>query len=140
MTTAARTVETRVVNPLVCWLLQSPVHWLASVALVLLTYRGQQSGRGYTIPIAYARADGSLVAVTPKAETIWWTNFRQPTACTLHVRGEQRLAAGELIDDDADRAALLAVYARQRRILARLLGIDTAESELAVVRFSLEKQ
>ncbi|WP_245835404.1 nitroreductase/quinone reductase family protein [Natronolimnobius baerhuensis] len=144
MTRVARTVETRVVNPLVCWLLRSPFHWLASFALVLVTYRGQKSGRVYTIPIAYARADGVLVAVTPKAETIWWTNVREPTACTLHVRGNRRPAEGELIEDDAERAELLAAYAGQRRVLARLVGIDTArptaENELAVVRFTLEDQ
>lgn len=145
VTTVARTFETRVVNPTARWLLRSSLHWLASCVLVLVTYRGRQSGRTYAIPVAYARTNGTLVTVTPKSETVWWTNFRESVACTLRLRGRRRTAHGTLVDDD-DRAELLATYAEQRPILGRLLGIDatraagSSSQDLAVVRFVLEDQ
>ena len=139
----ARALETRVANPIVRWLLCSRVHWLASFALVLVTYRGRRTGREYTIPVAYARTDGTLVAVTPKSETVWWTNFREPTACALRLRGERRPAEGVVVTDEATRTDLLETYAAQRRVLARVLGVaptrgaDSTRRDLAVVRFSL---
>ncbi|AFZ72966.1 nitroreductase/quinone reductase family protein [Natronobacterium gregoryi] len=141
--TVGREFETRVVNPIVRWLLRSPLHPLASFALVLVTYRGRRSGREYTMPVAYARDDGTLVAVTPKSETIWWTNFREPAACTVRFRGTREPAIGEVVTDDGKRTRLLEVYAGQRRLLARVLGItdrdgDSSGDELAVVRFSLD--
>ncbi|WP_090384181.1 nitroreductase/quinone reductase family protein [Natronobacterium texcoconense] len=141
--TIAREFETRVANPVVRWLLRSPLHPLASFALVLVTYRGRRSGREYTIPVAYARDDGPLVAVTPKSETIWWTNFREPAACVVRLQGTREAAIGELVTDDAERAELLEVYAEQRRLLGRVLGLgdrdgDSSGDELAVVRFSLD--
>lgn len=144
-TTIGREFETRVANPVFRWLLRSPAHPLASFALVLVTYRGQRSGREYTIPVAYARDGGALVAVTPKSETVWWTNFREPAACTVRLQGTREPAIGAVVTDDADRADLLEAYAEQRRLLGRVLGLegardgDSSADELAVVRFSLEE-
>ena len=141
----AMTVEKRVVNPLVERLLRSRAHWLASRALTLLTYRGRHSGREYTLPVAYARRDETVVVLTPESATNWWRNFREPRACTLRLAGRRRSAVGEVVTDPAARARLGAVYAGQRRLLANLLGVSrTASSDgtqsdrgLVVVRFSL---
>jgi hypothetical protein len=47
----------RVINPLVRWLIRSPLHWLASRRLALITYTGRRSGRAYTIPVGYQLPD-----------------------------------------------------------------------------------
>ena len=141
----AMTVEKRVVNPLVERLLRSRVHWLASHALTLLTYRGRHSSREYTLPVAYARRGETVVVLTPESATDWWRNFREPRACTLRLAGRRRSAVGEVVTDPAARTRLGAVYAGQRRLLATLLGVErTASSDgtqsdhgLVVVRFSL---
>ncbi len=141
----AMAVEKRVVNPLVERLLRSRVHWLASRALTLLTYRGRHSGREYTLTVAYARRDETVVVLTPESATNWWRNFREPRACTLQLAGRRRSAVGEVVTDPAARARLGAVYAGQRRLLAKLLGVNrTASSDgapfghdLVVLRFSL---
>ncbi|EMA46484.1 hypothetical protein [Halobiforma nitratireducens] len=152
---STRTFEEHVANPLVCRLLCSQFHWLASSALTLVAYTGHRSGTRYTIPVAYARVeaagDAAIVVLTPKTETVWWTNFREPTACTLRLRGRRRPATGEVVDDDPPRTDLLESYVEQRRLLAWLLGLrkrpwgDDArrdldpDEHLAVVRFSLEE-
>jgi hypothetical protein len=50
----------RVVNPLVRWLIRSPLHRLASRRLALITYTGPRSGRRYTIPVGYQMAGAQV--------------------------------------------------------------------------------
>jgi hypothetical protein len=50
-------VRNRVINPLVRVLLRSPAHRVMSRGVLLLTYTGRRSGRRYTLPVQYARAD-----------------------------------------------------------------------------------
>lgn len=143
-----RTLERRVANPVFRTLLRSRLHWLASRWLALLSYRGRRSERRYTTPVAYARRDGALVVVTLADEANWWTNFRDPHECTLWLRGTPKDATGVVVTDGAERDALLAEYARDRRLLAPVLGVDgdrtgrtsddgTVEN-VVVVRFDLD--
>ncbi|RQG95101.1 hypothetical protein [Natrarchaeobius chitinivorans] len=143
-----KTVEERLANPLVRRLLRSRAHRIASHALAVLAYEGRVSGRGYEIPVAYARRDRTVVVLTPREATTWWKNFREPSECTLHVRGHRRSAVGEVVTDPAEGRALGAIYARQRPVLSRLLGVDPAPNpfesrvtqDFAIVRFSLERR
>src|SRR5206468_12338216 len=49
-------------NPVVAWLLRSPLHPLLSGALMLLQVTGRRTGRRYWIPVGYQR-DGSTITV-----------------------------------------------------------------------------
>ena len=53
----------RAANPLVGWLIRSPLHWLASRRLALIIYTGRRSGRPYTIPVGYEMV-GLQVTIT----------------------------------------------------------------------------
>lgn len=136
----ARRFEARIANPLFSRLLRSRLHWVTSSWLLVLSYTGRQSGETFTTPIAYAAVDDALVAVTPETTT-WWRNFREPYACTVWLRGAERSAVGEVITGD-DRATLLAEYADERGLLARMLGIEAhpgdarPNPDLVVVRFA----
>ena len=76
------------VNPLVTAVLRSPVHWILSFGLMLITVTGRRTGRRYTIPVGYQR-DGVvltiLVSEAPKKQ--WWRNFHAPAPVELHVQG-----------------------------------------------------
>ena len=50
-------------NPLLVWLLRSPLHWLASGRHMLITYTGRRTGLRITIPVWY-RTSGSEITVT----------------------------------------------------------------------------
>jgi deazaflavin-dependent oxidoreductase (nitroreductase family) len=81
-------------NPVVGWILRSPLHGLLSRGLVLLTISGRRSGRRYSIPVGYQRdAEGIVVLVSRARRKRWWRNFREPGAVTLRLRG--RDVAGE---------------------------------------------
>ncbi|MBA3948035.1 MAG: hypothetical protein H0X37_26240, partial [Herpetosiphonaceae bacterium] len=43
----------KIVNPMMTFILYTPLHRLLSNALMLLTFRGRKSGKRYTIPVGY---------------------------------------------------------------------------------------
>ena len=89
----------RVVNPLMTLLLRSPLHFLASDAILLLTFTGRQSGREYTTPVGYEQLDGTLY-VTTQTDRVWWRNLRGGADVTVRLGGERRRGRAEVIDDD----------------------------------------
>jgi len=69
-------VLNRAINPLVAWLIRSPLHWLGSRRLALITYTGRRSGRRYTIPVGYEMA-GLQVTITVGSPDgkVWWRSL-----------------------------------------------------------------
>jgi len=91
-------------NPLVVWLLRSPLHRLVDGGLMLVTVTGRRSGRRYTIPVGYQR-DGELlhVVVSKARRKQWWRNFRTPAPLEVLLLGERRSAAGCVVDPASER-------------------------------------
>ena len=82
----------RAINPLVGWLIRSPLHRLASQRLALITYTGRRSGRRYTIPVGY-QMDGLQVTITVGSpdRKVWWRSLTGTgTSVELVVRGRPR--------------------------------------------------
>jgi hypothetical protein len=105
----------RVVNPLVRAVLRSPLHWLLSGSLVLLSYTGRRTARRITIPVAYAEDAGDLVVFVGRPELKrWWRSLRGGAPVTLRLRGEERSALAETVTGDAE-----AIAAGRRVYLAR---------------------
>ena len=142
-----RALEGRIANSILRILLRSPLHALVSRWLVLVSYDGRRTGRRYTFPVVYHQRPDDVTVVTPRGESVWWTNFRTPRRCTLHLRGTERPAVGEVVTDD-ERGRLLVDYLATHPIVGRMLGVgadawrsgdrfERATDDLAVVRFSL---
>ena len=75
-------------NPIVSWLLRSPLHRLASRALVLVRVTGRRTGRRYWIPVGYQRDGDALVVLVSRARRKqWWRNYREPGEVELLLRG-----------------------------------------------------
>jgi len=76
-------------NPLMRVLLRSPLHWVLSSQLGLVTVEGRKSGRRYTFPVGYQR-DGSrvVILVSKAARKSWWRNYREPGPMELLLRGK----------------------------------------------------
>ena len=87
------------VNPLMKLLLRSPLHFLASEALLLITFTGRKSGREYTTPVGYEQLDGTLY-VTTQTDRVWWRNLRGGAEVSVRLRGEPRRGRAEVIEDD----------------------------------------
>lgn len=86
------------INPLVAAVLRSPLHWLLSFGLMLITVTGRRSGRRYTIPVGYQRHDDLLtilVSEAPKKQ--WWRNFHEPAAVIVRVKGKPLEGVAQLV-------------------------------------------
>ena len=85
-------------NGLVLALLRSPLHGLASKALLILSWSGRKSGRRFSIPLGYQEDEDALIVVISKRdEKTWWRNFQTPWPADLVVRGTRRSALGEIV-------------------------------------------
>jgi len=76
-------------NPVVTWLLRSPMHGLLSRALMLLQVTGRRTGRRYWIPVGYQRAGDTITVLVSRApRKLWWRNFRDPAPVVMLLRGQ----------------------------------------------------
>lgn len=58
-------------NPMMKWLIASPLHIFVSKNMMLITYTGRKSGVTYTTPVNYLR-EGNTLYVTSWRERTWW--------------------------------------------------------------------
>ena len=98
-------------------ILRSPLHGVVSKSLLLISFTGRKSGRGYTTPVSYSQ-NGNQVAIFTHAK--WWKNLRDDTPVTLRLRGREVQGLAELVAEDKEAvAAGLAAHLRKVRSDAR---------------------
>ena len=86
-------------NPIVSWMLRSPLHGLMSNSTMLITFAGRKSGKSYTTPVNYVRDDHTLLVVSPK-DRVWWRNLRGGAPVTVHVRAQTFRGVGRAFEDE----------------------------------------
>jgi len=157
MTPAARRriveLSTRM-NPFVRFILRSPVHWLFSPGLLLITVAGRKTGRRYTIPVGYHEmGDAIVVMVAEPRSKQWWRNYRVPGSVGLHHRGRTCSATATLVPFGTDEFRVRAEHCFGRsRIVARLFDVSydlrsglmdeqlaALEHRLAIVKIALNR-
>jgi deazaflavin-dependent oxidoreductase (nitroreductase family) len=141
-------------NPLIAAVLRSPLHFLLSSGLALITVTGRRSGRRYAIPVGYQReGDGVVVMVSEAKHKQWWRNFYEPAPVALRLRGSDRRGTAELVapgSDDFRRyteqtLSRLPWMARvfhveyEREGGLRTDQLDDLGEEIAIVRIALER-
>lgn len=90
-------------NPVIAWLLRSPLHGLVDSAMLLVTVTGRRSGRRYTIPVGYRRRGDVLDVLVSKAPTKqWWRNYREPGPVEVLLRGEVRRGVARVVPSDTE--------------------------------------
>jgi deazaflavin-dependent oxidoreductase (nitroreductase family) len=91
-------------NRIVLAVLRSPAHRLLSGMALELRYTGRRSGRGYVLPVQYARA-GSRLVVAPQApeSKTWWRNFRTAQPVTVRIAGELLDGTARVVERDDSR-------------------------------------
>ena len=98
----------RLYNPLVVWLLRSPLHHLMSGSVLLLTFEGRRSGRTYTTPVNYVREGEDLLLVAARDHT-WWKNLRGGAPVGLRFRDRDEEGVAEALEGASAEEALLSV-------------------------------
>ncbi|MGI8586720.1 MAG: nitroreductase/quinone reductase family protein [Chloroflexia bacterium] len=111
----------KVINPVMRAILRSPLHGLASNALVVLTYKGRKTGKVYSTPVGYHRTGDGLLVFTSSS---WYHNFEGGANVTLTLRGRREPARAEVVqDEDEVFRNVMAILDRIGRNNSRRLGI-----------------
>jgi len=143
---AFRWAESRIANPVLRRVLRSPLHWLVSRWLLLLSYEGRRSGRRFTTPVLYVRDGDAYVVTTVRDSAVWWRNFTNGHPATLWVGGEPVPVEGRAETDPSAVADWIAsLRDRGHERLPAMLGapadaasesLESAARTLVYVRFS----
>jgi deazaflavin-dependent oxidoreductase (nitroreductase family) len=86
-------------NPIVIWLLRSPLHGLMSGSTMLITFSGRKSGKSYTTPVNYVWDDRTLLVVSPR-DRLWWRNLRGGAPVTVRVRARNLRGVGRVFEGE----------------------------------------
>lgn len=111
-------------NPLVIWLLRSPMHSLADKQTMVITVTGRKSGRRYTFPVSYVR-DGETLLIISQRDHTWWKNLQNDAPATVLLQSHTLQVRGETFTDTELAAKILLhilqlVPAYQRLLHVRL--------------------
>jgi len=96
----------RLQNPMMKWLLGSPLHFFTSGMFMLITFTGRKSGKTYMTPVQYRREGNTLYVIT-SADYTWWKNLRGGAEVKLRLRGKDVSAWSETSSDPATIAAVI---------------------------------
>jgi hypothetical protein len=88
-----------IINPTMRILLRSPLHFLKSRSVMLITFTGKKSGRRFTTPVRYVRV-GDTVRCFTSPENLWWRNLREGAAVSLRIEGKERTYWAATIDNN----------------------------------------
>lgn len=98
---SATPVFFRILNPVMKTLLKSPLHSLASGGIMIITFKGNRTGREYSTPISYyADEDGCIYCFT---HANWWRNLQDGAEVKLRMKGEDYRGYAEAVPDDIDQ-------------------------------------
>lgn len=95
------------INPIMRFLLRSPVHGLFSNSLMLITFKGRKSGRIFTTPVRYIRYEKSILCFS-SSENTWWRNLVGGAEVKLNIKGsEERYLATAITESEETKKWLL---------------------------------
>jgi hypothetical protein len=86
-----------IVNRTMKFILRSPVHGMVSKTVLLITFKGRNSGKTYTTPVSYSQFDDQVYIFS---HANWWKNLRGGTPVTLRIQGRDFLGLVESITKD----------------------------------------
>ena len=114
------------INPIVIWLLRSPLHRLLSGSTMLVTYQGRKSKRQITLPVNYVWDGEQLITLSMRKRT-WWRNLRRGAPVTLRLKGKNLPAQAETFDEIERLLPGLKVLLKQMPQAARYLQVTYDE-------------
>ena len=91
-----------IINPVMRFLLRSPIHFLWSKSLMLITFTGRKSGKSFTTPVRYVRKGRTIHCFTAM-ENQWWRNLREGADVVLRIEGQDLPYHATALTDDPGR-------------------------------------
>lgn len=112
-------------NPIVTWLLRSPLHRFLDQNTMVMTVSGRRSGKLYTFPVSYIR-DGETLLVISQKDRTWWKNLQGGAKVSVFVQGHTLHARGETFTDTEMAANILLQILQRVPAYQRLLHVPLA--------------
>jgi hypothetical protein len=112
----------KLVNPMLGFLLRTPLAGPVRKQLMVLSFTGRKTGRPFTLPVSAHVIDNDLYALTGAA---WKQNFRDGAPAQVVYDGKSTAMCGELI---TDRAIVSDLYKR----CAESYGVRRAQTMIGL--------
>jgi deazaflavin-dependent oxidoreductase (nitroreductase family) len=108
-------------NPMMMWILRSPLHGMLSGNTMIVTYTGRKSGKTYSTPVNYVR-DGDVLWVVSYRHRTWWRSLHDAKV-TVRVRGNDLAGVAEAITEQQEVADCLMAFLRKAPQIAKYIGV-----------------
>jgi deazaflavin-dependent oxidoreductase (nitroreductase family) len=109
-------------NPIMIWLLKSPMHGTVSKNIMLVTVTGRKSGKSISTPANYLR-DGNTLWVISWRERKWWRNLRGGAKVRVLLAGKDLEGSGQIIEEEQAVAKSLFEYYQKVPKIAKYVQI-----------------
>jgi len=113
-------------NPIMKWLIRSPLHGFVSKSMLVIGYTGRKSGKRYETPVNYVRTGDDLL-VTSRRNRTWWRNMLGGAPVTVWLRGKQIQANADAYSEQVDVTRYLQAYLDQVPQNARYFNVALDE-------------
>lgn len=120
-------------NPIIKWLLKSPLHGFVSKNMMLVTYTGRKSGKTFSTPVNYMRLKderGEYLLTTSALDRTWWRNLLGGAPVSVRLAGIDYQAWGEAFKDQDKVTAELSAFFRAAPGMARYFDVSLDEAGL----------
>ena len=118
-------------NPMMIWLLKSPLHGMISKGVMLVTVTGCKSGKSISTPANYLRDENSLWVISWRERT-WWRNLRGGANVRVLLAGRSVEGRGQVIEEEKAVAQSLFDYYQKFPQYAKYVQIDLDVAGLPV--------
>jgi len=118
-------------NPMMIWLLKSPLHGMVSKGVMLISVTGCKSGRTISTPTNYLR-DGNTLWVISWRDRTWWKNLRGGAKVQVLLAGRNVEGQGQVMDDAGTVARNLFDYYQKAPQLAKYVKIRLDEAGVPI--------
>lgn len=114
-------------NPMMAWLLKSPLHGFVSKNMMLTTVTGCKSGKQISTPTNYLR-DGDTLWVISWRDRKWWRNLRDGARVRVLLAGKNMEGRGQVIEEEkAVTQSLVEYYSKVPQVAKYMqIGLDAA--------------
>jgi deazaflavin-dependent oxidoreductase (nitroreductase family) len=109
-------------NPIMMWILRSPLHGMLSSSTMIITYTGRKSGKTFSTPVNYVR-DGDVLWTVSYRQRTWWRSLRDAKV-TVRVQGNDLAGVAEAITDEREVTDSLMAYLRKTPQIAKYIGVS----------------
>ena len=118
-------------NPMMVWLLKSPLHGFISKNVMLTTVTGRKSGKQISMPTNYIR-DGNTLWVISWRERTWWRNLRGGAKAWVLLTGKSLEGRGQVIEEEKAVAQSLFEYYKKVPQVAKYVQINLDAAGLPI--------